>query len=73
MRYVPDVSGFASVTGTILAPVERTPMDQQTVDALLTSMLGTGHDISDLLFATGKPPLIEIHGRLHEFPVDTAS
>jgi twitching motility protein PilT len=48
-------------------------MDQQTVDALLTSMLGTGHDISDLLFVTGKPPLIEIHGRLHECPVDTAS
>ena len=46
-------------------------MDQQTVDALLTSMLGTAPDISDLLFVTGKPPLIEIHGRLHEFPVDT--
>lgn len=48
-------------------------MDQQTVDALLTSMLGANEDVSDLLFVTGKPPLVEIHGRLHEFPVDTAS
>jgi twitching motility protein PilT len=48
-------------------------MDQQTVDALLTNMLATGDDISDLLFVADKPPLVEIHGRLHEFPVDTAN
>jgi twitching motility protein PilT len=48
-------------------------MDQQTVDALLTGMLGSAEDVSDLLFVSGKPPLIEVYGRLHEFPVDTAN
>lgn len=48
-------------------------MDRETVDSLLTSMLGTGDDVSDVLFVTGKPPLVEIHARLHEFPVDTAN
>ena len=48
-------------------------MDQKTVDTLLTSMLATGDDVSDLLFVADKPPLVEIHGRLHEFPVDTPS
>jgi len=47
-------------------------MDRETVDALLISMLEMGEDVSDLLFVTGKPPLVEIHGRLHEFAVDTA-
>jgi twitching motility protein PilT len=48
-------------------------MDRETVDSLLTSILGTGDDVSDVLFVTGKPPLVEIHARLHEFPVDTAN
>jgi twitching motility protein PilT len=47
-------------------------MDKETVDALLTHMLGMGDGVSDLLFVTGKPPLVEIHGRLHELPTDTA-
>src|ERR1700730_1011198 len=46
-------------------------MDQQTVDALLTKMLRVGEDVSDLLFVTGRPPLVEIHARLFEFPVET--
>lgn len=36
-------------------------------------MLESGEDVSDLLFISGKPPLVEIHGRLSEFPIDTPS
>jgi twitching motility protein PilT len=46
-------------------------MDRETVDALLTGMLESAEGVSDLLFIAGKPPLIEIHGRLSEFPIDT--
>jgi twitching motility protein PilT len=46
-------------------------MDKDTVDALFTSMLESGEGVSDLLFIAGKPPLVEIHGQLHEFPIDT--
>src|SRR3954467_8253879 len=46
-------------------------MDRQTVDALLTGMLESADGVSDLLFISGKPPLVEVHGRLSEFPIDT--
>src|SRR5438270_6651053 len=46
-------------------------MDRATVDALLQGMLESTDGVSDLLFIAGKPPLIEIHGRLSEFPIDT--
>jgi twitching motility protein PilT len=46
-------------------------MDRQTVDALLTGMLESADGVSDLLFIAGKPPLVEIHGRLADFPIDT--
>src|SRR5437763_5553481 len=46
-------------------------MDRQTVDALLTGMLESADSVSDLLFIAGKPPLVEVHGRLSEFPIDT--
>ncbi|HEX4640523.1 MAG TPA: PilT/PilU family type 4a pilus ATPase [Chthoniobacterales bacterium] len=46
-------------------------MDRTTVDALLTGMLESAEGVSDLLFLSGKPPLIEVHGRLHDFPIDT--
>jgi twitching motility protein PilT len=46
-------------------------MDKATIDALIANMLASGEGVSDLLFLAGKPPLIEIHGRLHEFPIDT--
>lgn len=46
-------------------------MDRQTVDALLTSMIQSGEAVSDLLFIEGKPPLVDIHGRLHPFAIDT--
>jgi twitching motility protein PilT len=46
-------------------------MDRQTLDALLTGMLESAEGVSDLLFISGKPPLVEIHGRLNDFPIDT--
>ena len=46
-------------------------MDRQTVNALLTGMLESADGVSDLLFIAGKPPLVEVHGRLSEFPIDT--
>src|SRR3954471_14095249 len=46
-------------------------MDRQTVDALLTGMLESADGVSDLLFISGKPPLVEVHGRLSEFSIDT--
>ncbi|HKP93404.1 MAG TPA: PilT/PilU family type 4a pilus ATPase [Chthoniobacterales bacterium] len=46
-------------------------MDRATVDALLQGMLESVDGVSDLLFIAGKPPLIEVHGRLSEFPIDT--
>src|ERR1044071_2045503 len=46
-------------------------MDRKTVDALLTGMLESSEDVSDLLFIAGKPPLVEVHGRLSDFPIDT--
>src|ERR1700719_269089 len=45
-------------------------MDKRSVDALITSMLGTGDRVSDLLFLAGKPPLVEIDGRLIPFTLD---
>jgi twitching motility protein PilT len=46
-------------------------MDRQLLDALLAGMLESGSGVSDLLFVTGKPPLVESHGRLQDFPIDT--
>jgi twitching motility protein PilT len=46
-------------------------MNREIVDALLTGMLQSGEGISDLLFIAGKPPLVETHGHLCEFAIDT--
>jgi twitching motility protein PilT len=46
-------------------------MDRKTIDALLTGMLESADGVSDLLFIAGKPPLVEIDGRLSDFPIDT--
>lgn len=46
-------------------------MDKKTVDALLASMVQSEKGISDLLFLEGKPPLLDVYGRLREFPIDT--
>src|SRR3989440_6704688 len=48
-------------------------MDKTTIDALLTAMLQTSDGVSDLLFVCGRPPLVEVHGHLTEFPIDTAT
>jgi twitching motility protein PilT len=45
-------------------------MDRETIDALLTGMLESADGVSDLLFITNKPPLVDVHGRLHDFPID---
>jgi twitching motility protein PilT len=46
-------------------------MDRATVDALLTGMLQRADGVSDLLFITGKPPLVDVHGRLSEFAIES--
>ena len=44
-------------------------MNKQTIDELLSAMISSGDGISDLLFTVGKPPFIEAHGCLSEFPI----
>ena len=34
-------------------------------------MVQSSDGVSDLLFATGRSPIVEEHGTLHEFPIDT--
>ena len=48
-------------------------MDRDTADRLLAAMVGGGEGVSDLLFLEGKPPLVDIYGRLHPFAIDTPS
>ena len=36
-------------------------------------MISSNEGVSDLLFAVGRPPIIEQHGSLEEFPIDTPS
>ena len=36
-------------------------------------MISSSEGISDLLFAVGRPPIVEEHGVLEEFPVKTAT
>lgn len=45
-------------------------MDRETVDPLLTGMLQSSDGVSDLLFISGKLPLVEAHGRLTGFLMD---
>ncbi len=45
-------------------------MRKETLDGLLAGMLESGPGVSDLLFISGKPPLIERHGQLQPFPTD---
>ena len=48
-------------------------MNKEIIDALFAAMVKSGEGISDLLFAVGRPPIVEEHGVLKEFPVDTAT
>lgn len=45
-------------------------MNKEVTDALFTAMIQSEKGISDLLFAVGKPPIVENHGALEEFPID---
>ena len=45
-------------------------MNKELIDGLLTAMLESAEGVSDLLFAVGKPPVVEQHGGLEEFPVE---
>jgi twitching motility protein PilT len=46
-------------------------MNKEVIDQLLSAMITSREGISDLIFTVGKPPLIETHGWLEEFPVET--
>jgi twitching motility protein PilT len=59
--------------GTVLALSKNTPMDRTLVDDLLTRMLQSSDGVSDLIFITGRMPLVEAHGWLQEFPIETAN
>ncbi|HEY0368954.1 MAG TPA: ATPase, T2SS/T4P/T4SS family, partial [Chthoniobacterales bacterium] len=48
-------------------------MNTDVIDPLLTAMVQSAEGVSDLLFAVGKPPLVEQHGSLEEFPIDTGA
>lgn len=43
------------------------PVTREDLDTLLSSMLKSAEGISDLLFVAGKPPQMEVHGRLKPF------
>ena len=47
-------------------------MDRATIDPLITRMLDTRQRVSDLIFITGKPPIVETEGRLKPFAMDAA-
>ena len=46
-------------------------MDNQSIDALLGAMIQSREGVSDLLFTVGKRPVVETHGWLEEFVVET--
>jgi twitching motility protein PilT len=46
-------------------------VNAEVIDALLTAMVESAEGVSDLLFAVGKPPIVEQYGKLIEFPIDT--
>jgi twitching motility protein PilT len=46
-------------------------VNKEVIDPLLSAMVQSGPGVSDLLFAVGKPPIVEEHGSLEEFAIDT--
>ncbi len=46
-------------------------MDTATINALLAGMVQSAEQVTDLVFICGRPPLVESHGILSEFPIDT--
>jgi twitching motility protein PilT len=45
-------------------------MTHEDLQALLAAMLETGDGVSDCLFVSSKPPLVERYGKLHELPME---
>lgn len=45
-------------------------MARQQLDALISTMIQTAEGISDLLFVVGRPPQVEIYGKLKAVEVD---
>lgn len=48
--------------------METIPTEQ--LDQLLAAMVQSAEGISDLLFVTGKPPQVEVHGKLKPFEME---
>jgi len=48
--------------------METTPKEE--LDRLLAAMIQSAEGISDLLFVAGKPPQVEVHGRLKPFELE---
>jgi twitching motility protein PilT len=46
------------------------PISKEQLDALLGGMMASAEGISDLLFVAGKPPQMEIHGKLKAFEAE---
>jgi twitching motility protein PilT len=46
-------------------------LNKAAIDSLLTAMVQSSEAVSDLFFAVGRPPLVDQHGTLQEFPIDT--
>jgi twitching motility protein PilT len=46
-------------------------VNKELIDALFSAMVSSSEGISDLLFAVGRPPIIEEHGVLQEFPIES--
>ncbi len=46
-------------------------MSRQQLDALITSMIQTAEGISDLLFVVGRPPQVEVYGKLKAVELDS--
>ena len=46
-------------------------MNKEVIDSLLTEMVQSSDAVSDLFFVAGRPPLVDQHAALQEFPIDT--
>jgi twitching motility protein PilT len=46
-------------------------VDKTVIDALLTAMVQSSDGVSDLLFAADRPPMLEQHGTLQEFSIES--
>jgi twitching motility protein PilT len=46
------------------------PVDREQLDALLAAMIQTSDGASDLLFVAGKPPQVEVYGKLTPFHLE---